>query len=238
MHVDLGDYFMPLGPGSDIVNEFMKQSLDVLPIQVMNLGVEDLQMWKELSQSKLKTTAVISTNLTPREKTLPTPRRYAVVEVPADKVGLKKNLRLGFLGLTNPAQLKPNSPFTAQDPIEAVAKIKAEVLKKADYLIVLAEVTKPIAIRLAQDNPEIYAIMMIERSVIEHTPEQVNNAVLVWSMERGRYLGQLILELDQNGGISVFKPQRVVLDSTIAEDQALLKRQNEIKAKVPAGVGH
>ena len=236
--MDLGDYFMPLGPGSDLVNELMKQSLDILPIQVMNLGPEDLQMWKELSQSKWKMTSIISTNLTPREKDLPTPKRYAIVEVPGDKLGLKKNIRLAFLGLTGPTQLKPNSPFVAQDPVEAVAKIKPEVMKKADYVIVLAEVPKPTAIKLAQDNPEIYAIMMIERSVIEHTPEQVNNAVLLWSMERGRNLGQLTLELDQNGGISVFKPNRVVLDSTIPEDQALLKRQNEIKAQVPAGAGH
>ncbi len=236
--MDLGDYFMPLGPGSDIVNEFMKQSLDLLPIQVMNLGPEDLHMWKELSQSKFKTTAIISTNLTPREQSLPTPNRYAVVEVPAQKLGLKKNLRLAFLGLTNPTQLKPISPFTAQDPIEAVAKIKAEVLKKADYLIVLAEIPKPTAVRLAQDNPEIYAIMMVERSVIQHTPEQVNNAVLLWSMERGRALGELVLELDQTGSISVFKPNTVVLDSSIAEDQTLLRRQNEIKAQVPAGAGH
>ncbi len=236
--MDLGNYFMPLGPGSDTVNEFMKQSLDFLPIQVMNLGAEDLLLWKDLSQSKFKTTAIISTNLTPRDKSLPTPRRYAVVEVPGQQLGLKKNIRLGFLGLVNPIQLKPNSPFTAQDPAEAVAKIKPEVLKKADYLIVLAEVPKSVAIRLAQNNPEIYAIMMVERSVIEHTPEQVNNAVLVWSMERGRHLGELVFELDQNGSISVFKPQKVVLDSTIPEDQALLKRQNEIKAQVPAGAGH
>jgi 2',3'-cyclic-nucleotide 2'-phosphodiesterase (5'-nucleotidase family) len=238
MQVDLGDYFMPLGPGSDVVNQFMKQSLDFLPIQVMNLGSEDLLMWKELSQSKLKTTAIISTNLSQKESSLPPPRRYAVVQIPGQKVGLKKDVRLAFLGLTNPTLLKPNSPFVAQDPIQAVAKIKAEALKNADYLIVLAEVPKPVAIRLAQENPEIYAIMMIERSVIQHTPEQVNNAVLLWSMERGRSLGQLTLELDQNGGISVFKPNMVTLDSTIPDDQALLKRQNEIKAQVPATAGH
>jgi len=236
--VDLGDYFMPLGPGSDIVNGFMKQSLDVLPVQVMNLGPEDLHLWKDLSQSKFKTTAFVSTNLTPRDTSLPTPERYAVVDIPAQKLGLKKNLRLAFLGLTNPTQVKPNAPFAAQDPIEAVAKIKPEVLKKADYLIVLAEVPKATAIRLAQDNPEIYAIMMVERSIIEHVPEQVNNAVLLWSMERGRSLGQLVLELDQNGAISVFKPTRVVLDATIPEDQAFLKREKEIKAQVPAGAGH
>lgn len=229
---------MPLGPGSDIVNDFLKQSLDILPLQVMNLGPEDLQMWRELSQSKWKATAIVSTNLTSREKDLPSPRRYAIVEIPGDKLGLKKNIRLGFLGLTAPTLVKPASPFVAEDPIEAVAKVKPEVLKKADYLIVLAEVPKPVAVKLANDHPEIYAIMMIERSVIEHTAEQVNNAVLLWSMERGRSLGQLTLELDQNGGISVFKPTRVVLDATIPEDEALLKRQNEIKAQVPAGVGH
>jgi len=229
---------MPLGPGSDIVNDFMKQSLDYLPIRVMNLGPEDLLVWKELNQSKFKATTIISTNLTPQDKGVAAPPKHAIVEVPGDKLGLRKNVRIGFLGLTNPALLKPNSPFTAADPIAAVAKVKPEVMKKADFLVVLAEVGKPTAIRLAQAHPEIYAIMMIERAVIEHTPEQVNNAVLVWSMERGRYLGQLVFELDEKGGIAVFKPNRVVLDSTITEDQALLKRQNEIKAQVPAGAGH
>ncbi len=229
---------MPLGPGSDTVNEFMKQSLDLLPVQVMNLGPEDLHMWKELSQSKLKATAIISTNLTPKDGSLPAPRRYAVVQIPADKLRVKKDLRLAFLGLTNPSLLKPNAPFVAQDPVEAVAKIKAEILKKADYLIVLGDVPKPIAIRLAKENPEIYAVMMVERSVIQHTPEQVNNAVLLWSMERGRSLGQLTMELDPNGGISVFKPNMVSLDSTVPGDQALLKRESEIKAQVPATAGH
>ncbi|HXK58797.1 MAG TPA: hypothetical protein PLP42_02790 [Acidobacteriota bacterium] len=216
----------------------MKESLDYLPVSVMNLASEDLLLWKDLSQTRFKSTTIISTNLTPRDKNLPAPPPYAVVEVPGTSLGLRKNVRIGFLGLVSPDLLKPNSPFTAADPLAAVARIKGEVMKKADFLIVLAEVNKPTAIRLAQAHPEIYGIMMVERAFIEHTPEQVNNAVLVWSIERGRYLGQLVLELNERGQIEVFKPERVILDSNVAEDQTLLRRQNEIKAKVPAGAGH
>jgi 2',3'-cyclic-nucleotide 2'-phosphodiesterase (5'-nucleotidase family) len=237
LQVDLGDYFMALGPGSDTVNKLMLDSLTSLPIGVMNLAPEDLFMWKELSAAKLPT-KIISTNLTPRDSSVPTPARYAIVEVPGATLGLKKNLRLGFLGLSNPTQIKPNSGFNAADPLEAVAQVKPELLKKTDYLMVLADLPKVTAVRLAKENPEIYAILLLERTYVDTQPEQVNNAVLVWSVERGRQLGQLVMELDERGNIVTFKPNKVELNSTVPTDAALLKRENETKASVPATAGH
>jgi 2',3'-cyclic-nucleotide 2'-phosphodiesterase (5'-nucleotidase family) len=235
--VDLGNYFRPLGPSSEEVNKFLTASFDSLPLHVMNLGPEDLFMWKQLSRSKFGTTKLISTNLTPKDSSLPAPERFAVVEVPGDKIGVKKNLRIGFLGLSNPTLVKPNSGFEASDPLEAVAGIKSEVMKKADFLLILADLPKMTAIRLAKAHPEIYGVLMVERAYIDPTPEQVNNAVLVWSMERGRYLGQLVFELDPAGNVTTFKPTKVALDVNVPEDQAMLRKQTELDAKVPAG-GH
>lgn len=228
---------MAPGPGSDVVNKLMIESLSRLPISVMNLAPEDLFMWKELASAKLPT-KIISTNLVPKDSSVPAPARFAVMEIPGASLGLKKNVPLVFLGLSNPSQVKPNSGFQAIDPLEAVEKVKPEALKKGSTLIVLADVPKSTAIKLANAHPEIYAIMMLERTFVDTQPEQVNNAVLVWSVERGRHLGQLSLEFDESGNVTTFRPIKVELNSKILPDQALLKRENEVKARVPAGAGH
>ena len=228
---------MAPGPGSDVVNKLMIESLSRLPISVMNLAPEDLFMWKELASAKLPT-KIISTNLVPKDSSVPAPARFAVMEIPGASLGLKKNVPLVFLGLSNPSQVKPNSGFQAIDPLEAVEKVKPEALKKGNILIVLADLPKATAVRLAKAHPEIYAIMMLERTFVDTQPEQVNNAVLVWSVERGRHLGQLSLDFDEAGNITTFRPIKVELNAKVAADQALLKRENEVKAQVPAGAGH
>jgi 2',3'-cyclic-nucleotide 2'-phosphodiesterase (5'-nucleotidase family) len=234
LQLDLGNYFMPLGQWSEPVNQLLTESIASLPLHVMNLGPEDLFMWKQLSAVKTGTARIVSTNLSPKDSSVPAPERYAVIEVPGDKIGIKKNLRIGFLGLSNPSLTRPNSGFVAADPLEAVARIKPEVIKKADFLVILADLPKVTSIRLAKEHPEIYAIMMVERAYIDPTPEQVNNAVLVWSMERGRYLGQLVFELDADGNVTTFRPTKVPMDANVPTDQALLKRQNELDRKIPS----
>lgn len=230
---------MPLGPGADEVNRLMLESLNRLPLQVMNLAHEDLFLWKQVGKAGFGTTRVISTNLTPADASIPAPERYAIVEIPARELGVKKNVRIGFLGLSDPKYLKPNSGFKAVDPLQAVAEVKSEITAKSDFLVVLGDLpSKVTAIRLAKAHPEIYAILLTERAFLRHTPEQVNNAVLVWSIERGRHLGQLVLELDEGGNIVVFKPSEIPLDSGVAQDQAFLKREKEIGGLVPAGAGH
>lgn len=239
LQLDLGNYFMPLGPGADTVNQLMMESLDRLPLQVMNLAHEDLFLWTKLSKSSFRATKIISTNLTPLNASLPAPERYIVVEIPARELGVRKNVRIGFLGLSDPKYLKPNSGFTAVDPQAAVAAVKSEIAARSDFLVVLGDLPgKVTAIRLAKAHPEIYAILLVERAFIRHAPEQVNNAVLLWSIERGRHLGQLELELDEAGNVTVFKPSEVPMDSSVAEDETFLKRQKEVEKVAPARVGH
>jgi 2',3'-cyclic-nucleotide 2'-phosphodiesterase (5'-nucleotidase family) len=235
--VDLGNYFMPLGPGSEEVNHLMLESFEALPLQVVNLAPADLFFWQGLSQAQFSSSRVISTNLTPKNNELRAPARYAVVHVPASAIGLKADLKVGFLGLSDPAQVKPNSGFVGVDPLEAVAKVKPEVMKQAKFLVVLADLPKSTATQLAQAHSEVYAVLLTEKMFAQHPAEQVNNAVLLWSVMQGRYLGQLVLEVDETGNVVVVKPNSIELNGKVAEDPALLRRQNEVKAKVPAS-GH
>ncbi|HSR53294.1 MAG TPA: hypothetical protein VLV83_20915, partial [Acidobacteriota bacterium] len=113
LQVDAGNYFAPLGPGSSLINELMADSLKEFPIAVLNLGSEDLHYWDQLSARQDLPTQIISTNLKPRKASHPAPRRYALVEFEGQRLGLEQNLRIGFLGITDPSRVKPNSGFRA-----------------------------------------------------------------------------------------------------------------------------
>jgi 2',3'-cyclic-nucleotide 2'-phosphodiesterase (5'-nucleotidase family) len=235
VQVDLGNYFKPLGPGSKEINELMTESLGDL--QVLNLAPEDLFLWNELAARQASLAShIISTNLTPRDANTPTPKRYAVVEIAGNRIGLPRNLRIGFLGLSDPRQVKPNSGFTASEPAEAVAAVKAEVMQKADFLVVLADLPRPSAIRLPLAHPEILAVLVTEKVFQLPPPEQANNAVIMSSVERGRWLAQLDLELDEQGRVAVVRPNWIELKKGVSEDPSWLRRERELAGSLPSSV--
>jgi 2',3'-cyclic-nucleotide 2'-phosphodiesterase (5'-nucleotidase family) len=237
VQVDLGNYFRPLGPGSKEINELMIESLSSL--QVLNLAPEDLFLWKELSARQAGLPSqIISTNLTPRDANIPGPKRYAVVEIPGNQMGLSRNLRIGFLGLSDPKQVKPNSGFTSLDPAQAVAAIKSEIMQKADFLVVLADLPRPAATRLALAHQEILAVLVTEKVFQLPPPEQANNAVIMSSVERGRWLAQLDLELDRQGRVAVVRPNWIELKKGVSEDPSWLQREHELSGRLPATVAH
>lgn len=232
LHVDAGNYFHPLGPVSAAVNALMLESLSVLPISVLNLAPEDLFLWEELSKLDGET-QIISTNLAPRGSSLPPPARYAVIEVPAEESGLSRPLKIGFLGISEVRQVKPNSGFRGKDPLQAIAEVKQQVLSQSDFLIVLADVKRPagplpsdhLLARIARQHPEVKAVIGTETRFLLHQPELVNNAVILSSVERGRYLGQLTFVLDREGEIEEFRPEFIELKDGVAEDSELLRKQ-------------
>ena len=65
------------------------------------------------------------------------------------------------------------------------------------------------------------------------TPEQVNNAVVLTSLERGRQIGRLIVELDEDGNIASYAPDLVNLNSSIPDDPELGQQLRTLKSQVP-----
>jgi len=239
LHVDAGNYLQPPGPRSEMINRLMLESMQELPLAVMNLGIEDLYWWNTLSGEGVGDTQVISTNLVSEAPGLPQPAKYAVVIIPADQTALGRDLRIGFLGIADPKRVKPNARFRGVDPLEAVAAVKAEVMEKADFLIVLADVSRsrgeiPQVLRqLAEQNSEIIAILVTERRYRLYDPVQINSATILSSVERGRYLGQLTLLLDSSGAVAAVKPDSIELKEGLPEVEALRSKAEWINAQLP-----
>lgn len=240
-HVDAGNYLQPPGPRAELINRLMIDSFEEVPLAVLNLGLEDLFWWEYLSKNARGSTQLISTNLISEVPGVPQPEKYAIVEVPAEATSLNRAVRIGFLGIADPSRVKPNARFKGLDPVQAVADIKEEVMAKADFLIVLADINRKsheiaedsVLRKLAEAHSEIVAILVTERRYRLYRPVRINSALVLSSIERGRYLGQLTLKLDANAAVAGFDSEFIELKEGVPEVDALLAKQDWINAQLP-----
>jgi 2',3'-cyclic-nucleotide 2'-phosphodiesterase (5'-nucleotidase family) len=241
LHVDAGNYLQPPGPRAAEINELMIESLEELPIRVLNLATDDLFWWKNLSENRPAGTEVISTNLMPERPHLPSPKKYAVVTIPAEKMSLKKDLQIGFLGLSDPARVKPNSGFRGIDPLQAVASVKEKVLEEADFLIVLADIRRrsreireeSVIRQLAESHPEISVVILTEKRFRLFDPVQINSTLVLSSVERGRYLGRLTMSLDESGTVEGTDSDWIELKEGVPEVPDLRAKGEWINSLLP-----
>lgn len=228
IQVDAGSLFAQPGPDAEVVNSALLKGLELLPVQVMNIGSEDLYMWPKLAASENLPTHFISSNLRPRSGDRAQPDEFAILTLPAEQTGLSKELHIGFLGIVDPARVKPNSGFRGMDPVQAVAEVMPQIRDQVDFVVVLAdyfrmdslEAESPLY-QIASQNPEVYALITTERRYILHPPQQINNAVVLSSIERGRQLGRLVFEFDEKGKVESYQADFVDLDASIPDDPQL-----------------
>ena len=232
IQVDAGNYFQMIGPDSNLINKLMLDSLDSFPVRVFNLGTEDLMFWRKLSQAALAKTQVISTNLAVRDSSQGAPKPYALVQVPAGQEKPPTPLTVGFLGLADPTRVKPRSGFRGRDPLEAMAEVLPEVSRKADLIVVLADLPRALATEITRKHSEVAVVVVAERRSRVQEPERVNNAVIVSSVDRGRYLGQLLLSLDRKGQIVAWDSEYVALNQGMTEDPVWLQRQEAVARRL------
>lgn len=224
IHVDAGGILMPRGPRAAHVNPEMLNAVRDLPVSVVNLSPPDLFLWDDVAASDLGQ-RFISTNLSPLDPQRRSPARYLIIEASEGE----EVVRIGFLGISDPRKVKPNSGFRGENPLQAV---QAEVLSEADFLVVLADIPQrpeeSTLDQLARDHPEIIAVLTTEDIYRLHEPRVVNNAVVLSSVERGRYLGQLKLALDENGKVLEFAPDFIQMGEEPPQDQRFLEIQRTL----------
>ena len=240
IQVDAGSLFAPQGPDATSINEAIFKALEVLPVAVLNLGSEDLYLWPQLVAQEGRRTRIISTNLVPRKASLKRPDRYAILTLKPDQTGLERDLRIGFMGFVDPGRVKPNSGFRGQDPVAALAETMPELAPQVDFVVLLADYFRrgpaeagSLLHRIASDNDNIYAILTTERLYKLHKPVQINNAIILSSIERGRQLGRLVIELDAKGQVSSYEPDVVNLDASYPDDPELGELLRRLPGSLP-----
>jgi len=204
----------------------MRDALEAKPVSVFNLASEDLNLIGGLDMGSVEGTVVISTNLiSPDSAGFEHVKRYSVKETVLSNGW---PIRIGFLGIADPRMVKPNSGFSAKDPLSAIAEVLPEIEDNVDLVVVIGEMTEETADKIAGKFPEVYAVLRSERSFRMTRPRQVSNALIMSSVERGRMLGQLTLSLDSEKKVASYTYKYVDLNQRVKSDPALAARAGEL----------
>jgi 2',3'-cyclic-nucleotide 2'-phosphodiesterase (5'-nucleotidase family) len=204
----------------------MREALEVKPVAVFNLASEDLNIAGGLDLGELKETVILSTNLVPPGGGgFEALKRYAVHETVLSNGW---PVRIGFLGIADPRMVKPNSGFSARDPLEAIGEVLPEIRDNVDLVVVIGEMTEETADNIAGKFPEVYAVLRAERSMRMTRPRQVSNALIMSSVERGRMLGQITLVLDSGKKVASYTYKYVDLNQRVRGNPALEARATEL----------
>lgn len=224
--MELGNYFQKLNPLSSRVNSFMREALESEQVDIFNLASEDLNLVKGLSMGDLEATDVISSNLVPpAEGGFDYLKKYFIEERP---IGNGDSIRIAFLGIADPRLVKPNSGFTAVEPLDALEPILPKVKKQSDIIMVIGEMSEVTADRIAEAFPEVSVVLRSERSFRLTKPRQVNNAMIMSSVERGRMLGRVSLVLSQEKKVTSYTYKYIDLNNRVSEDSALASKARSV----------
>lgn len=196
------------------------------PVSVFNLGSEDLNLVGDLSLGELEKTDFISTNLVaPDNGKYGFLKRYSIQERTLPNGW---PVRIGFLGIADPRMVKPNSGFTAMEPVDSIKLVLPELKDQVDFVVVAGEMSEETADQIANAFPEVFAVLRSERGFRITRPRQVNNALIMSSVERGRMLGRMTLVLNADKEIASYTYRYIDLNQRVPENSALAARAGEL----------
>ncbi|MBI4470799.1 MAG: hypothetical protein HY650_15905 [Acidobacteria bacterium] len=250
LHIDAGHLFGERLDFSskvlseDIVlgNEWVIRALDPMRVAAANVSFQDLpqldlsfspQTYPSLVQTYPAVRGLISANIRPIKEGYPKLEPFTIREITGPR--LPKPLRVGIVGFTERGrlQLAPKN-FTVDDPFPAARKLVPRIRPKCDLLIALAYMPKPMASRLAQENPGIDIVLNANEYVLPGPPESFGKTKLLQCINEGKILGELRIYLDEKGRVRETTDRSISLDGAIPDDRLLAEIRENARKQLSA----
>jgi 2',3'-cyclic-nucleotide 2'-phosphodiesterase (5'-nucleotidase family) len=215
-------------PAVDLQNEQVARAYSRFPVDVINLGRDDLSYTRKLlAREGLKERAqrlpminnLISANAVLGPDAV-APASYVIREVSGPRIyDGKKRLKIGFVGLAEPS--RPGAGMkdaSVADIYESATPVVLKARKECDVLVIIAHCELESALRLAAENMEADVVIAMDTGGI-YNPRRVGNTMVVTAAPGNIQEGDLRLYLDKNGHVS-FKFRATDLDALVPSDPA------------------
>jgi 2',3'-cyclic-nucleotide 2'-phosphodiesterase (5'-nucleotidase family) len=230
IQVEAGFFFSgSAGSGiADLSNEHVARAYSRWPVDVINLGRDDLAYAKKLVardgmeerirslpmiKNLISANALFGPNATP-------PAAYVIKEVSGPRIfGGKKKLRVGFVGLAarnNPGDGMIDGAVT--DMFQTATRIVIKARRECDVLVIVAHCELEAALKLAGENLEADVVIAGDSGGI-YDPLRVGSTIVVSAVPGNIREGDLRLYLDKDGKFS-FKFRATDLDAVVPSDTA------------------
>jgi 2',3'-cyclic-nucleotide 2'-phosphodiesterase (5'-nucleotidase family) len=228
VQVEGGFLFNPSSgyPGADLQNEHVARAYSRWPVEVINLGRDDLPYAQKLLardglNERIQTLPMISNLISANGVFSPdavAPAAYLIREVGGPRIyDGKKKLKIGFVGLaapTNPgAGMKD---ITVTNMFQSATPVVLKARKECDVLVIVAHCELEAALKLAAENLEADVVIASDSGGV-YNPRRVGNTMVVTAAPGNIQEGDLRFYFDKEGHVS-FKFRATDLDALVPSD--------------------
>jgi 2',3'-cyclic-nucleotide 2'-phosphodiesterase (5'-nucleotidase family) len=223
-----GGFF--LYSGSDLQSEQVAIAYSRWPVDVINLGREDLSYAKILLtqeglNDRIKRLPMIKNLISANAVFGPSfaaPPAYTIKEVAGPRIhDGKKKLKIGFVGVA-----APNNPgdgmrdATVRNMFEAATRAVLKARKECDLLVIIAHCELDQALKLAAENLDADVVIAADSGGL-YNPRRVGNTLVVSAAPGNIREGDLRVYLNKNGQVD-FKFLSTDLDAQVPSDPAAM----------------
>lgn len=241
--VDNGDFMSGRGKKEQLAAEYLLRAFAMMNYDAINLGERDflqgLQFLKEM-EKKYKL-PFASANIFQADGETPVFQPYIIKELRGFDYGDSHipALKVGIFGVVmQRPQLsyeEADPKLVVGDPIAAAQKVVAQLKGQCDLILGLIHLSYGQLTAFAEAVPEIDVIIAGHDAVMRLDPQKLNRTLVIVGGNRGQYIGDLRLVLNQQRKIIDYEGKVVALDAKIEDDPKMLKlikEYNEQEAKL------
>lgn len=201
-------------------------ALEAMKLNAMAVGPKDLSAGSAFLLNSFSSTQPLSANLLNKQTGVPVFKRYILLDV--------GNLKVGVIGLTESHRdLLENYIFlNTQTSLRDVLEI---IQPEADFVVLLSNLPTPQNEEIAKEFHDIQLIISSDNSKGMIKSRSVNNSLIVQTINRGKQLGLLQLEVGTDKRWSPdFKSLIKSTSDQLAGVDWQIKRANSLNTKNPA----
>ncbi|MBN1542567.1 hypothetical protein JW992_10505 [candidate division KSB1 bacterium] len=234
--VDAGGFSRGIGEISRLKTDYLVRGLSELGYRVINLSTKDLTNGVELFHSLQDRYGVpfVSANIrrAGEKKSVFSPYHIVKLEAQKPRKGQIKDLRVGFLGLTEGRIIlsaEIDEPeLQVADPLETAQALVPELKKKCDLVVLLYYGNYGTVEQILNGVEGIDAVLMggdysraRSRAALERQPP------VAAGLSLGKYLDVLTLTLNKKKAVQFAERRQIALKEDIADDPNYLRLVDE-----------
>ena len=220
-----------LGPDRAVKNEWIWKGMELLGIEVFNIGGNDVGEIQALGLELRKNGRFISANLLSAQSGDPLLDPYLIKTMSPSPSA--PAFRVGFIGFAaGNHSSKSGADYRWENPSDSAGKWLPELREKCDYVIALACMPLGDAIQLAIDHKGIDMILNGFEHQSAMPPIKVSRSTIVYAEDEAKSLGELRFSLKL--GRPAVQPLNHRLSRRVADDADMAAFMVKAKADISA----
>ena len=220
-----------LGPDRAVKNEWLWKGMELLGIEVFNIGGNDVEELQTLGLELRKNGRFVSANLVSNRTGDPLLDPYVIKTVSPEPSA--PAFRVGFIGFAvRNHSSEGGMDYRWENPSDSAGKWLPELREKCDYVIALACMPLGDAIQLAIDHKDIDLILNGFEHQTAMPPIKISRSTIVYAEDEAKSLGELRFSL--KSGRPAVQPLNHRLTRRVADDPEIAAFMVKAKADISA----